>query len=133
VDGTILQEAAHHSRLWLASLEGGYTFAWRSGACWPLQLQPQVLLRHADGVELGAGMRVSIWHEGRRSLLRPYAAMRGLSGGMHPAQKGPGLELQAGADLQWGVRWGAWAGLNAHRDGAGQLELSAQLGLRMAW
>ncbi|WP_313139814.1 autotransporter outer membrane beta-barrel domain-containing protein [Stenotrophomonas sp.] len=131
--GTGLKEAAHDSRMWLAALEGGYTFALRSGARWPLQLQPQVLLRHADGVEGGMGLRLSTWHEGQRSLLRPYAAVYWLSGDMHDSQMSARHELQAGADLQWGVRWGAWAGLNGQRRGHGQRDLTVQMGVRMAW
>ena len=98
-----------------------------------MQLQPQVLLRHADGMEAGAGLRVSTWHEGQRSLLPPYAAVYWLSGDMHDSRKSDRRELQAGVDLQWGVRRGAWAGLNAEHGGRGQRRISAQMGLRMAW
>ena len=42
-------------------------------------------------------------------------------------------ELQAGAELKLGQRWGAWGGMSAQRGDHGYRNVGGQVGLRMAW
>ena len=42
-------------------------------------------------------------------------------------------EVQAGAELKLGQRWGAWGGLSMQRGDHGYRNVGGQLGMRMAW
>ncbi|CRR66994.1 autotransporter outer membrane beta-barrel domain-containing protein [Stenotrophomonas maltophilia] len=42
-------------------------------------------------------------------------------------------EVQAGAELKLGQRWGAWGGVSVQRGDYGYRNVGGQLGLRMAW
>lgn len=42
-------------------------------------------------------------------------------------------EMQTGAELKLGPRWGAWTGLSVQRGDYGYRNVSGQLGMRMAW
>lgn len=42
-------------------------------------------------------------------------------------------EVQAGAEVKLGQRWGAWGGMSAQRGDHGYRNVGGQLGLRMAW
>ncbi|MEG0192445.1 MAG: autotransporter outer membrane beta-barrel domain-containing protein [Stenotrophomonas sp.] len=42
-------------------------------------------------------------------------------------------EVQAGAELKLGQRWGAWGGLSAQRGDHGYRNVGGQVGVRMAW
>ncbi|WP_329847285.1 autotransporter outer membrane beta-barrel domain-containing protein [Stenotrophomonas sepilia] len=42
-------------------------------------------------------------------------------------------EVQAGAELKLGQRWGAWGGVSVQRGEGGYRNVGAQVGLRMAW
>ncbi|HED4876851.1 TPA: autotransporter outer membrane beta-barrel domain-containing protein [Stenotrophomonas maltophilia] len=42
-------------------------------------------------------------------------------------------EVQAGAELKLGQRWGAWAGMTVQRGDQGYRNVGGQVGMRMAW
>ncbi|PJL42524.1 hypothetical protein B9Y78_03540, partial [Stenotrophomonas maltophilia] len=42
-------------------------------------------------------------------------------------------EVQAGAELKLGQRWGAWGGVSVQRGDHGYRNVGGQLGLRRAW
>ncbi len=42
-------------------------------------------------------------------------------------------EVQAGAELKLGQRWGAWGGMTVQRGDHGYRNVGGQVGLRMAW
>ncbi len=75
--------------------------------------------------------------------MQPYAAVNWLRGSGHSRvdfnQDVPGAdvphnryEMQAGAELKLGQRWGAWGGMTVQRGDHGYRNVGGQLGVRMA-
>ncbi|WP_414492695.1 autotransporter outer membrane beta-barrel domain-containing protein, partial [Stenotrophomonas maltophilia] len=98
----------------------------------------------AGGLSGRVGVRVFGHCTGVDSILQPYAAMNWLRGSGHsrvdfnqdvlgadvPRNR---YEVQAGAELKLGQRWGAWGGMTVQRGDHGYRNVGGQLGVRMAW
>ncbi|HEL2980199.1 TPA: autotransporter outer membrane beta-barrel domain-containing protein [Stenotrophomonas maltophilia] len=104
------------------------------------------VIDHADAGGLSRRLGVRVFGHGTAAgnTVQPYLGAHWLRGsGTRTLQfnddtLGAGLprnryEVQAGAALTLGQRWGAWGGVSAQRGDYGYRNVGAQLGLRMAW
>ncbi len=104
------------------------------------------VIDHADAGGLSGRLGVRVFGHGTASgnTVQPYLGVNWLRGSgtstlqFNDDTLGADLprnryEVQAGAELKLGQRWGAWGGVSAQRGDYGYRNVGAQLGLRMAW
>lgn len=98
----------------------------------------------AGGLSGRVGMRMFGQRTVAGSVVQPYLGVNWLrASGTNSVQfNGDTLgadvprnryEMQAGAELKLGQRWGAWGGLTVQRGDHGYRNVGGQVGLRMAW
>ena len=104
------------------------------------------VIDHADAGGLGGRLGVRVFGHGTAAgnTVQPYLGVHWLRGSgtstlqFNDDTLGADLprnryEVQAGAELKLGQRWGAWGGVSAQRGDYGYRNVGGQLGLRMAW
>lgn len=104
------------------------------------------VIDHADAGGLSGRLGVRVFGHGTAAgnTVQPYLGVNWLRGsGTNTLQfNGDTLdadvprnryEVQAGAELKLGQRWGTWGGVSVQRGDHGYRNVGGQLGLRMAW
>ncbi len=104
------------------------------------------VIDHADAGGLSGRVGVRVFGHGTAAgnTVQPYLGVNWLRGsGTNTLQfNGDTLgadvprnryEVQAGAEVKLGQRWGAWGGMSVQRGDHGYRNVGGQLGLRMAW
>jgi len=98
----------------------------------------------AGGLNGRVGVRVFGGGTAAGSVVQPYIGVNWLRGSGTSALQFNGetlgaevprnrYEVQAGAELKLGQRWGAWGGMTVQRGDHGYRNVGGQVGLRMAW
>ena len=100
----------------------------------------------ADAGGLGGRLGVRVFGHGTApgNTVQPYLGVNWLRGSGTSTLQFNGdtlgadvprnrYEVQAGAELKLGQRWGAWGGLNVQRGDNGYRNVGGQLGVRVAW
>jgi autotransporter family porin len=98
----------------------------------------------AGGLSGRVGMRMFGQSTVAGSVVQPYLGVNWLRGSGTSTLQFNGdtlgadvprnrYEVQAGAELKLGQRWGAWGGLTVQRGDHGYRNVGGQVGLRMAW
>ncbi|HID8538888.1 TPA: autotransporter outer membrane beta-barrel domain-containing protein [Stenotrophomonas maltophilia] len=101
---------------------------------------------HADAGGLSGRLGVRVFGHGTAAgnTVQPYLGVNWLRGSGTSTLRFNGdtlgadvprnrYEVQAGAELRLGQRWGAWGGVSVQRGDHGYRNVGGQLGLRMAW
>ncbi|WP_445978479.1 autotransporter family protein [Stenotrophomonas muris] len=101
---------------------------------------------HADAGGLSGRLGVRVFGHGTAAgnTVQPYLGVNWLRGSGTSTLQFNGdtlaadvprnrYEVQAGAELRLGQRWGAWGGMSVQRGDHGYRNVGGQLGLRMAW
>ena len=101
---------------------------------------------HADAGGLSGRLGVRVFGHGTAAgnIVQPYLGVNWLRGSGTSTLQFNGdtlaadvprnrYEVQAGAELRLGQRWGAWGGMSVQRGDHGYRNVGGQLGLRMAW
>jgi len=101
---------------------------------------------HADAGGLSGRLGVRVFGHGTAggNTVQPYLGMNWLRGSgtsrlqFNDDTLGADVprnryEVQAGAELKLGQRWGAWGGVNVQRGDHGYRNVGGQVGVRMAW
>nr|WP_188248410.1 autotransporter outer membrane beta-barrel domain-containing protein [Stenotrophomonas maltophilia] len=101
---------------------------------------------HADAGDLSGRLGVRVFGHGTAAgnTVQPYLGVNWLRGSGSSTLQFNGetlgadvprnrYEMQAGAELKLGQRWGAWGGVSVQRGDHGYRNVGGQLGLRMAW
>lgn len=104
------------------------------------------VIDHADAGGLSGRLGVRVFGHGTAAdnALQPYLGVNWLRGSGTSTLQFNGdmlgadvprnrYEVQAGAELKLGQRWGAWGGLTVQRGDHGYRNVGGQLGLRKAW
>ena len=104
------------------------------------------VIDHADAGGLSGRLGVRVFGHGTEAgnTVQPYLGVNWLRGSGTSTLQFNGdrlgadvprnrYEMQAGAELKLGQRWGAWGGVSVQRGDYGYRNLGGQLGLRMAW
>nr|WP_313310880.1 autotransporter outer membrane beta-barrel domain-containing protein [Stenotrophomonas geniculata] len=104
------------------------------------------VIDHADAGGLSGRLGVRVFGHGTAAgnTVQPYLGMNWLRGsGTSTLQFNDDTlgadvprnryEMQAGAELKLGQRWGAWGGLSVQRGEHGYRNVGGQVGVRMAW
>ncbi|MBY6279258.1 autotransporter outer membrane beta-barrel domain-containing protein [Stenotrophomonas maltophilia] len=98
----------------------------------------------AGGLSGRVGMRVFGHGTAAGNTVQPYLGVNWLRGSGTSTLQFNGetlgadmprnrYEVQAGAELKLGQRWGAWGGVSVQRGDGGYRNVGGQVGLRMAW
>nr|KAJ9632656.1 hypothetical protein H2204_007743 [Knufia peltigerae] len=136
VRGIGLEPEQYDSRMARASLEAGYTFNVWQGASSQLYLQPQLSYVDFDADRHGTQLHGDrSWHVPGGNWLRGSGTSALQFNGDTLGADVPRnrYEMQAGAELKLGQRWGAWGGLTVQRGDHGYRNVGGQVGLRMVW
>lgn len=101
---------------------------------------------HADAGGLSGRLGVRVFGHGTAAgnTVQPYLSVNWLRGSGSSTLQFNGetlgadvprnrYEMQAGAELKLGQRWGAWGGVSVQRGDHGYRNVGGQVGLRMAW
>ncbi|WP_099488437.1 autotransporter outer membrane beta-barrel domain-containing protein [Stenotrophomonas maltophilia] len=104
------------------------------------------VIDHADAGGLSGRLGVRVFGHGTAAgnTVQPYLGVNWLRGSgtstlqFNGDRLGADLprnryEMQAGAELKLGQRWGAWGGVSVQRGDGGYRNVGGQVGLRMAW
>lgn len=104
------------------------------------------VIDHADAGGLSGRLGVRVFGHGTAAgnIVQPYLGVSWLRGSGTSTLQFNGdmlgadvprnrYEVQAGAELKLGQRWGAWGGLTVQRGDHGYRNVGGQLGLRKAW
>ncbi|MEN5261419.1 autotransporter outer membrane beta-barrel domain-containing protein [Stenotrophomonas hibiscicola] len=104
------------------------------------------VIDHADAGGLSGRLGVRVFGHGiaADNAVQPYLGVNWLRGSGASTLQFNGdtlgadvprnrYEVQAGAELKLGQRWGAWGGLTVQRGDRGYRNVGGQLGLRKAW
>ena len=104
------------------------------------------VIDHADAGGLSGRLGVRVFGHGTAAgnSVQPYLGVNWLRGSGTSTLRFNGdtlgadvprnrYEVQAGAELKLGQRWGAWGGVSVQRGDYGYRNVGGQLGLRMAW
>ncbi|QGL87344.1 autotransporter outer membrane beta-barrel domain-containing protein [Stenotrophomonas maltophilia] len=104
------------------------------------------VIDHADAGGLSGRLGVRVFGHGTAAdnAVQPYLGVNWLRGSGASTLQFNGdtlgadvprnrYEVQAGAELKLGQRWGAWGGLTVQRGDHGYRNVGGQLGLRKAW
>lgn len=104
------------------------------------------VIDHADAGGLSGRLGVRVFGHGTAAgnSVQPYLGVNWLRGSGSSTLRFNGdtlgadvprnrYEVQAGAELRLGQRWGAWGGMSVQRGDHGYRNVGGQLGLRMAW
>lgn len=104
------------------------------------------VIDHADAGGLSGRLGVRVFGHGTAAgnIVQPYLGVSWLRGSGTSTLQFNGdmlgadvprnrYEVQAGAELKLGQRWGAWGGVSVQRGDHGYRNVGGQLGLRMAW
>ncbi|MDH1687280.1 autotransporter outer membrane beta-barrel domain-containing protein [Stenotrophomonas maltophilia] len=104
------------------------------------------VIDHADAGGLSGRLGVRVFGHGTAAdnALQPYLGVNWLRGSGTSTLQFNGdmlgadvprnrYEVQAGAELKLGQRWGAWGGVSVQRGDHGYRNVGGQLGLRRAW
>ncbi|MCU1124443.1 autotransporter outer membrane beta-barrel domain-containing protein, partial [Stenotrophomonas maltophilia] len=104
------------------------------------------VIDHADAGGLSGRLGVRVFGHGTAAgnTVQPYLGVNWLRGSgsstlqFNGATLGADVprnryEVQAGAELRLGQRWGAWGGVSVQRGDYGYRNVGGQLGLRRAW
>ncbi|TDB35077.1 autotransporter outer membrane beta-barrel domain-containing protein [Stenotrophomonas sp. TEPEL] len=98
----------------------------------------------AGGLSGRVGLRVFGRGTGEGNVVQPFLGVNWLRGSRTSSLDFDGdtlaaevprnrYEVQAGAELKLGIRWGAWAGVTVQRGEQDYRNVGGQLGVRMAW
>ncbi len=104
------------------------------------------VIDHADAGGLSGRLGVRVFGHGTEAgnTVQPYLGVNWLRGSGTSTLQFNGdrlgadvprnrYEMQAGAELKLGQRWGAWGGVSVQRGDGGYRNVGGQVGLRMAW
>lgn len=104
------------------------------------------VIDHADAGGLSGRLGARVFGHGTAAgnVVQPYLGVNWLRGSGTSTLQFNGdtlgaevprnrYEVQAGAELKLGQRWGAWGGMSVQRGDHGYRNVGGQLGLRMAW
>nr|WP_049440801.1 autotransporter outer membrane beta-barrel domain-containing protein [Stenotrophomonas maltophilia] len=104
------------------------------------------VIDHADAGGLSGRLGVRVFGHGTAAgnTVQPYLGVNWLRGSGTSTLQFNGdtlgadvprnrYEVQAGAELKLGQRWGTWGGVSVQRGDYGYRNVGGQLGLRMAW
>jgi len=104
------------------------------------------VIDHADAGGLSGRLGVRVFGHGTAAgnTVQPYLGVNWLRGSGTSTLQFNGdtlgadvprnrYEVQAGAELKLGQRWGAWGGLSVQRGDHGYRNVGGQVGVRMAW
>ncbi|WP_414603850.1 autotransporter outer membrane beta-barrel domain-containing protein [Stenotrophomonas sp. FR012] len=104
------------------------------------------VIDHADAGGLSGRLGVRVFGHGTAAgnTVQPYLGVNWLRGSGSSTLQFNGetlgadlprnrYEMQAGAELKLGQRWGAWGGVSVQRGEGGYRNVGGQVGLRMAW
>lgn len=104
------------------------------------------VIDHADAGGLSGRLGVRVFGHGTAAgnIVQPYLGVNWLRGSGTSTLQFNGdtlgadvprnrYEVQAGAELKLGQRWGAWGGMSVQRGDHGYRNVGGQLGLRRAW
>jgi len=104
------------------------------------------VIDHADAGGLSGRLGVRVFGHGTAAgnVVQPYLGVNWLRGSGTSTLQFNGetlgaevprnrYEVQAGAELKLGQRWGAWGGMTVQRGDHGFRNVGGQVGLRMAW
>lgn len=104
------------------------------------------VIDHADAGGFSGRLGARVFGHGTAAgnIVQPYLGVNWLRGSGTSALQFNGetlgaevprnrYEVQAGAELKLGQRWGAWGGMTVQRGDHGYRNVGGQVGLRMAW
>lgn len=104
------------------------------------------VIDHADASGLSGRLGARVFGHGTAAgnVVQPYLGVNWLRGSGTSTLQFNGetlgaevprnrYEVQAGAEVKLGQRWGAWGGLSVQRGEQGYRNVSAQMGVRYAW